>query len=26
MEVEVGVDPTSDLGLILYDGHCHPFR
>jgi hypothetical protein len=26
VEVEVGVDPTGDLGLILYDGHCHPFR
>ena len=26
VEVEVGVDPTGDLGVILDDGHCHPFR
>jgi hypothetical protein len=26
VEVEVGIDPTSDLGVILYDGHGHPFR
>ncbi len=26
MEVEVGVNPTSDQGPVLYDGHRHPFR
>ena len=26
MEVEVGVNPTSYQGPVLYDGHRHPFR
>ena len=26
MELEVGVDPAGDPGVILYDGHGHPFR
>ena len=26
MEVEVGVNPTSDQGPVLYDGHRHPFQ
>ena len=26
MEVEVGVNPTSDQGPVLYDGQRHPFR
>ena len=26
MEVEVGVNPTSDQSPVLYDGHRHPFR
>ena len=26
VKVEVSVDPAGDLGVILYDGHGHPFR
>jgi hypothetical protein len=26
MELEVGVDPAGDLGVILYDGHGHHLR